>query len=100
MFFPIENVTELARLRSLMSPFMTNIQKCFDVRNHSTILKENVVDQKERIADDVINSVSSFVEPELLNGLNRIIAKPRNRTLGLEQNALRQMSIRLFYFEK
>ena len=70
-----------------MSPFMINIQKCFD----HTKLNRN---QKEQIVDDVITSISSFIAPELLNGLNQIIVQPENTTLGLERDALRQISIR------
>ena len=91
MYYPIEDQAELARLRLIISPFMFNIQKCFS----TTKLDQY---QKERIVDAVIRSISPFVDPALLNGLNQIIAKPENRTLGLEQDALRQISIRYFQF--
>ena len=90
MFYPIEDQAELMRLRSLMSPFMINIQKCFDPRV--------VPDDREQIFNDVINSISSVVDPALLNGLNQVITHPENRTLDLEQRALRQISIRYFRF--
>ena len=95
MFYPIEDQAELARLRSLMSPFMISIQKCF-----STTEYQDPNQQKEQIFDDVINSISPIVDPELLNGLNQIIAQPENSTIGLEQGALRQISRRYFRFKK
>ena len=87
MFYPVEDQAELARLRSLMSPFMINIQKCFS----TTHLDRQ---QRSRFCNDVIDSISPVVNPELSNGLNQIIAKPENRTLCLEQSALRQISLR------
>ena len=74
-----------------MSPFMIKIQKCFTTTN---------LDQQERvrICDEILNSISPVVDPELLNGLNQIIGQPENRTLDLEQRALRQISIRYFRF--
>ena len=89
MFYPIEDQAELGRLRSFISRFMSNIQKCFPTKTLSQ-------HQTQQICDDVINSISPFVDPELLNGLNQIIAQPENRTLGLEQGALRQISLRYF----
>ena len=95
MFFPIEDQSELARLRSFMSPFMISIRKCF-----STIY--NIFDhtQVNRVCDDVLRSISSAVNPELLTGLNRIIARPENITIGLEQDALRRISLRYFMFQE
>ena len=93
MFYPIEDQAELERLRSLMSPFMINIQKCFSNMNLNR-------DQKEQITDDVIRTISRFVDPALLNGLNQIIAQPENSTIGLEQDALRQISRRYFRIKK
>ena len=87
MFYPVEDQLGLTRLRSLISPFMTKIQQCFS----TTSLNRR---QKEEICDNVINSVSSFVDQEFLNELNQIIVKRENRTLGLEHDALRQFSIR------
>ena len=95
MFYPIEDQAELERLRSLMSPFMINIQKCFSNMN----LNLNR-DQKEQITDDVIRTISRFVDPALLNGLNQIIAQPENSTIGLEHDALRQISRRYFRIKK
>ena len=87
MFYPIEDPAELTRLRSLMTPFMLNIQKCFTTTNLDQ-------QQRARICDEILNSISPVVDPELLNGLNQIIGQPENRTLGLEQSALRQISLR------
>ena len=87
MFYPIENQLDLTRLRSLMSPFMIKIQECFS----TTSLDRH---QKEEICDNLINSVSSFVDQDFVNGLNQVIAEPGNRTLGLEHDALRHFSIR------
>ena len=87
MFMPIEEASELARLRSFMSPFMINIQKCFDSKELSQT-------EIKQICDDVINSISPFVDPELLNCLNQILTRPESRTLGLEHGAFRQISIR------
>ena len=87
MFYPIEDETELATLRSLISPFMTNIKKCFSPEYLFT-------QEREQICDDVINSSSPAVNPALLTYLNQVIAHPENRTLGLEQGALRQISLR------
>ena len=106
MFYPIEDQAELARLRSLMSPFMISIQKCFSTDrtqlDQAQLGRSSIVDlyrgEKEKIFDDVIRSISSLVDPRLLNGLNQIITKPENRTPGLEQGALRQISIRFFRF--
>ena len=84
---PIENNTELTKLRSLMSSFMINIQKCFDSKE----LSQTKIKQ---ICDDVINTTSPVVDPELLNCLNQIFARPENRTLGLEHDLVRQISIR------
>ena len=91
MFYPIENQAELARLRSMMSPFMINIQKCLNP-------KVLIQPQRERVFHDVIFSVSPVVDLELLNSLNQIIAQPENTTLSLEQSALRQISLRFFRF--
>ena len=93
MFYPIEDQTELVRIRSFMSPFMINIQKCFSP-------KELYGHQKEQICDDVLNSINSAVNPALMTGLNGIIEKPENRTLGLEQGALRQISLRYFWLQE
>ena len=98
MFYPVEDQAELARLRSLMSPFMISIQKCFSQTGVN--LDQHPNQQKEQIFDDVINSISPIVDPELLNGLNQIIAQPENSTIGLEQGALRQISRRYFRFKK
>ena len=87
MFFPIMSNLELARLRSLMSPFMVNIQKCFDFTEHVGFVKE-------RVFDDVINSIDPFVDPELLDGLNQVVTQPENITLGHEHDALCQISLR------
>ena len=87
MFYPIEDQAELTRLRSFMSPFMVNIQKCFTTTDLD-------LQQRSRICNDVIDSISPVFDPELSNGLNQIIAKPENRTLGLEQGALHQISLR------
>ena len=93
MFYPIEDEFELATLRSLISPFMINIQKCFS----TSFLDRH---ERGRIVDDVINSISPVVDRALLNSLNRIIGQPENRTLCLEQGALRQISLRLIYNKK
>ena len=87
MVYPIEDPAELTRLRSLMSPFMINIQKCFTTKNLN-------YQQQARIHYEILDSISPVVDPELLNGLNQIIGQPENRTLDLEQRALRQISIR------
>ena len=87
MFFPIKSNFELARLRSLMSPFMVNIQKCFNFTEHDGAVRE-------RIVDGVINSIDQIVDPELLDGLNQIMMRPGNITLCHEHDALRQISLR------
>ena len=89
MFYPGEDQAELTRLRSFMSSFMINIQKCFSTPNLDK-------QQRVQICDEILNSISPVVDPELLNGLNQIIGQPENRTLGLEQNALHQISLRYF----
>ena len=93
MFYPIEDEIKLATLRSLLSPFMVTIQKCFTTES---LLRAQI----ERIVNDVINSISPVIDPVLLNGLNQIITKPENRTLGLEQSALRQISLRYFWSQE
>ena len=93
MFYPIEDQAEIARLRSSMSPLMISIQKCFSPKSLFQV-------QREQICDDVINSISPVVDPELLNGLNQIITQVENETLGLERDALRQISLRYFQIQK
>ena len=86
-FFPIENPSALTRLRSLLSPFMKNIQNCY---------QDGEIRRPERshICEDVINTASSWVNPELKNELNQLICQPSNNSLKLEHRALENFNIR------
>ena len=78
-FFPIENHQELTRLQTLLSPFMRNIQKCF-------VTKSPNIWQRRTICENIVNSASSVVDPNLRNELNRLINQPQNElSLGHKQ---------------
>ena len=90
VFFPIEDEAELTRLRALLSPFMQNVRKCGEVKGNSTQSEE----ARERIIDDIINTASSDVDQELIDGLSRVMIRPENRTLHKEHNLLRAINRR------
>ena len=85
--FPIEDSDTLKRLRSLLSPFLKNVQRCFD----GVVLAQ---DEKNQLCNDILKTLSSDIEPELVFSINQYVNRPENRTLVREQNALEQMSIR------
>ena len=87
-FFPIESEEELETLRSLMTPFMKNICRCY---------KTEYIDdkEKERICDDIISTTSSYVNPELKKKLDRVIFQVQsNNTLKLQQQDLENITLK------
>ena len=72
-----------------MSPFMRNVRKCGKFNGHWN-------DHAERslIVNDIINTASSNVDQELIDRLNRMMIRAENRTLNMEHDALRAMTIR------
>ena len=65
-FFPIESREELQELRSLMTPFMKNVCRCYETEE---IEKE----ERKRICDGIINTASSYVNSELKKKLDHVI---------------------------
>ena len=87
-FFPIENEKELKKLRSMMTPFMRNIRRCYET---AKIEKE----EKKRICDGIIRTASSHVEPKLKQLLDHIIFQlGSNNTLKLQQQDLENISLK------
>ena len=87
-FFPIENTEELKKLRSLMTPFMKNICRCYETKK---IEKK----ERKRICDDIINTASSYVNPELKKKLDHVIFElGSNKTLKLQQEDFENISLK------
>ena len=88
-FFPVEDDAELTRLRALLSPFMRNVRKCGEFNG-------GVLDntERERIANDIINTASSDVDQELIDRLGRVMIRAENGTINAEHDRLRAMNIR------
>ena len=88
-FFPIESQEELKTLRSLMTPFMKNICRCYETKE---IYEE---EEKKRICDEIIRTASSYVNPELKRKLDCIIFQVgSNNTLKIQQEDLENFSLR------
>ena len=91
VFFPIEDEAELTRLRALLSPFMQNVRKRGEFKgDYSRQSRE----ARERIIDDIINTASSDVDQELIDGLSRVMIRSENETLNAEHNLLRGINRR------
>ena len=87
-FFPIENTEELKKLRSLMTPFMKNISRCYETKHIDG-------EEKKRICKDIINTASSYVNPELKKKLDDVIFQiESNNTLKLQQEDLQNISLK------
>ena len=86
--FPIENDNELKKLRDLLPQFLKNVQRCYS----AGVLSQ---DEKIQLCNDILNTITSNIKPELVNAIFQCVSRPENRTLDLERNALQQMSLRL-----
>ena len=88
-FFPIEDEAELTQLRALLSPFMQHVRKCGEMNGNYRL-----ADARGRIIDDIINTASSDVDPDLIDGLSRVMVRPENQTLNAEHKLLRGINRR------
>ena len=71
-----------------MTPFMKNICKCYQTGK----IKKG---EKKNICNEIINSASSYVDPELKAKLNDIIFQAEsNKTLKLQQEDLENFNLR------
>ena len=71
-----------------MTPFMRNICRCYETKN----IYEK---EKKSICDDIINTASSDVNPELKAKLDHVIFQVgSNETLKLQQQDLENISLR------
>ena len=75
-------------MRSLMTPFMQNICKCYQTGQIEW-------EKKENICDEIIKTASPYVNPELKIKLNAIIFQTEsNKTLKLQQQDLENFNLR------
>ena len=88
-FFPIENIEDLATLRKMMTPFMKNICRCYEIK---TIDRE----EKERICGEIIKTASTYVNSELKSKLDHLITHQidSKNNLKLQQRNLENISLR------
>ena len=71
-----------------MTPFMKNVSRCYETK---TIDEK----EKEQICDDIINTASSDVDPELKEKLDHVIFQiGSNNTLKLQQEDLQNISLK------
>ena len=71
-----------------MTPFMKNICRCYETKKIDQ-------EEKKRICNDIINTASSYVNPELKKKLDRVIFQVQsNNTLKLQQQDLENISLK------
>ena len=71
-----------------MTPFMKNICRCYGTK----YIKH---EEKKRICDDIIDTASSYVNPELKKKLDRVIFQVgSNKTLKLQQQDFENISLK------
>ena len=71
-----------------MTPFMKNICRCYET-------KEIDEEEKKRIFENIINTSSSYVDPELKIKLDHVIFQiGSNETLKVQQQHLENFSLR------
>lgn len=75
VFFPIEDESDLARLRMMLSPFMSNVQQSLQYDGDDEV-------EKERLKMEIFNTIDDEVDYELMERLDALMIQDRNEVLN------------------
>ena len=70
-----------------MTPFMKNICRCYETQ-------EIDEEEKKRICDDIIDTASSYVNPELKTKIDNVIFHTGSNTLKVQHQDLEKINLK------
>ena len=70
-----------------MTPFMKNVCRCYETKD----IEE---EEKERICDDIIDTASSYVNPELKTKIDNVIFQVGSNTLKVQHQDLEKINLK------